>query len=219
MAFANIRMPEEIEKGAHGGAQFETTIVTMSGGVEQRNIDWQASRQAWDIGYGIQSATDFANVRAFYYARRGSAYAFRFKDWSDYQCSKEPVGSIVDGVKTIFQIVKTYEAGGPNPYVRNITHPVDGNSLAYDVNTGAIYTVANTIQVFFNNVLQVSGYTVDGNTGLITFTVAPTNGTAVTVTCEFDTPARFDTDNFDLSLELFNAGIAQNLKIIELVNE
>lgn len=213
-AFDNIRLPENIEQGAHGGAEFQTTIVTMTGGAEQRNIDWAFARAHWDIGYGIQSAIDFKLVHAFFYARRASGHGWRFKDWSDYQLTNEPI-AIADGTSVAYQIIKTYEPLGPAPYIRNITRPVDGTSLAFDLNTN-IYLVPNTVQVFINGSLQDATTYVVQPGGIINFTFTPAVNALIAVTCEFDIPVRFAVDHFDLSLDIYNAGVIQNLSILEV---
>lgn len=213
-SFDNIRLPENIEQGAHGGAQFQTSLIPMTGGAEQRNVDWAYSRATWNIGYGIQSAFDFNVVHAFFYARRAKGHGWRFKDWSDYQLNQEVI-AIADGQTTSFQIIKTYEALGPAPYTRKITRPVDGTSFAFDLNTN-IYLVPSTVVVYINGSVQSpSTYSVALG-GIITFNFTPATNALIAVSCDYDIPVRFDSDNFDLSLELYNAGVVQPLQIIEL---
>lgn len=213
-SFDNIRLPENIEKGAHGGAQFQTSLIPMTGGAEQRNVDWVYSRATWNAGYGIQSQFDFNIVQSFFYARRAKGHGWRFKDWSDYQLTQEII-AVADGLTQSFQIIKTYEALGPAPYVRKITRPVDGTSYAFDLNSN-IYQVPNTVQLFINGSLQdPTTYSVAPG-GIIVCTFTPATNALVGVTCDYDIPVRFDTDTFDLSLELYNAGVIQPLPIIEL---
>lgn len=198
-AFDDVRLPVDIEVGAHGGPAFLTTVVTFSNGAEQRNADWQMVRHTFDVGYGIGNYSDFVTVRAFFFARRGKWRAFRFKHWDDYNCDAEIIGT-GNGVLTDFQIIKNYELSGPFPYVRNITRPVSG-----------------TVQVFKNGVLQLAGYTLTGTgSSNVHFAVAPALGVVITVTCEFDIPVRFDVDSFDFTIEGFNAGSLSGLSIIEV---
>ncbi len=58
-----------------------------------------------------------------------------------------------------------------------------GNGVTTVFNTPQFYA-SSTIQVYLNNVLQVSGYTVaggNGSTGTVTFSVAPANGVSVVI--------------------------------------
>lgn len=195
MAFHDVRLPDQVEQGASGGPSFYTTINPMVSGNEQRNINWQDARADWELSYGIQSYEDFDEVRQFFYARRGQAHSFRFKDWGDYQLNAEQIG-IGDGTSKQFQIIKTYEPGGPAPYVRRITRPV----------TGTIKAFVDGVQTSFTlNPL-----------GVISFVTAPSNGVLIVVTCEFDVPVRFNVDKFALQLSTPDAGAIGSLPIIEV---
>lgn len=200
MTFHDVRLPEDVEVGARGGPTFHTTVVAMSSGTEQRNIDWSRSRMQYDISYGISKLVDLIAVRDFFYGRRAMGYGFRFKDWADYEIELGQIG-VGDGAQTAFQIVKVYELGGPLPFSRKITRPV-----------------ANTVKVYKDGVLQTltMHYTLNASTGMVTFLVAPTGGVVIRVTCEFDVPARFDTDQFPITIEAFEAGSVASLNVLEI---
>lgn len=195
MAFHDVRLPEQVEQGASGGPSFYTTVNAMVSGNEQRNINWEEARSDWELSYGIQGYEDFDEVRQFFYARRGQANAFRFKDWGDYQLNVEQVG-VGDGSNKQFQITKTYEASGPNPYVRNITRPVEDTIIVYVNGVSASFTL---------NPL-----------GIIVLTVAPGISAVVAVSCEFDVPVRFNTDKFSLQLQTPMAAAIGSLPILEV---
>lgn len=192
-------MPEDIEVGAHGGPSFSTTIISMSSGSEQRNIDWARQRMKWDVSWGISSLDDLEEVRDFFYARRGRGYGFRFKDWTDFEIDQGQIG-IGDNTTTDFQIVKVYDPSGTLPFSRKITRPV----LA-------------TLQVYVDGVLQTltTHYTVSTN-GLISFVSPPGDTLVIRVTVEFDVPVRFDSDEFAITVEAFEAGSVPSLMILEL---
>lgn len=195
MAFHDIRLPEDVEQGATGGPEFQTSLLPMSSGREQRNIDWSEPLHSYELSYGIQEEADFDICRAFFFARRGKAHTFRFKDWGDFVMSDELQG-IGDGANRQFQLIKTYEGDGPDPYTRRITRPV-ADSIHWFVNGVEVSAVQNPLGVF---VLDM----------------APANATSVTASCEFDIPVRFDTDKFDLQLDQPNAGTIGSLPIKEV---
>jgi uncharacterized protein (TIGR02217 family) len=195
MAFHDVRLPDEVEQGATGGPTFQTSVLAMSSGQEQRNIDWAETRHEWDISYGVDSTETFVAVRQFFFARRGMAHYFRFKDWSDYQLVLETIG-VGDGTNVNFQLIKTYEADGPAPYIRRITRPVTG-----------------TVQLFVDGV--ATGYT-DLGLGLCQLPAAPAAGQLVTANAEFDIPMRFNVDKFQLALDQPGAGAVGSLPIIEV---
>jgi uncharacterized protein (TIGR02217 family) len=203
MAFHDVRLPEEIERGAQGGPEFKTTVFTLSSGYEKRNIDWERTRGSWDISYGLDRKANMEAVLAFFYARQGKAHSFRFKDWTDFEIGNASTGvpqsiGTGDGTKKKFQIVRKYASGGYT-FSRYVTRPVAG-----------------TIRVFLDAVEQSSGYSVDTETGVVTFISAPAEDVVVGVICEFDVPVRFDIDKLDM--QAFWAGdyTLPNITIIEV---
>lgn len=205
MSFHNVRLPEDVERGARGGPGFNTTILTLSSGFEKRNINWERSRGSWDIGYGLDKKSTLETVLAFYYARRGEAYGFRFKDWTDYQIgddandTPQEIGT-GDDSETEFQAVRRYTSGSTT-FDRAVTRLVSG-----------------TVRVFVSAVEQTVSvdYTVDVDTGVITFTSPPTNGFSVGLICEFDVPVRFDTDKLDLEAIRSDVYSVPEIPLIEL---
>ena len=206
MSFHEVQFPPAISLGARGGPSRRTQIVTLAGGAEQRNADWFASRHKYDVGYGIKSAADLHAVKAFFEARAGRAYGFRFRDWADYRsgvptaapAATDQVIGTGDGTRTAFQLVKAY-ASGAQSYVRTIAKPVAG-----------------TVLVAVAGVPQASGWTVNAATGVVTFTTAPANGAAVTAGFEFDVPVRFDSDEFLSELAFAEVGSIPSIPLIEV---
>jgi uncharacterized protein (TIGR02217 family) len=196
MSFHDVRLPEDVERGAKGGPRFKTSIRQLSSGHEKRNIEWEKARGEWDVGYGIQREIDLARVINFFYARLGQAHSFRFKDWSDYKLADSLCGT-GNGVQTVFQCIKTYESGS-YVYQRIITKPVAG------------------LVVKLDGVVVPSGYTIDLTTGLITFSSPVANGIDVTISGTFDVHVRFNTDRLDISAESFESGAIPDISIIEL---
>lgn len=204
MAFHEVRLPDDVERGAQGGPRFKTTVIILDSGFERRNIDWSQARGAWDVGYGIDDKTAFSVVLTFFRAREGRAHGFRFKDWSDFELARQSIG-VTDTSNTLFQIFKRYTSGTIN-YDRTLNKIVSG-----------------TVSVWVNNIAIIEGagaseYQIDLNTGIITIgaTLAAQSGTLVEAQCEFDVPVRFDNDQISVNMEIFNAGQIPNIQIIEI---
>jgi uncharacterized protein (TIGR02217 family) len=199
------RFPENISYGSTGGPMFKTNIFESRSALEQRSIVWSDARATYNVSHGIRDKTDLDTLLAFFYNVSGRACGFRFKDWADYQLTAENIGT-GDGANLIFPITRTYTTGA-NTYVRRIFKPID--------------TVEAPLQVFINGVLQTSpaDYTVDLTTGIITFDNlnAPGVGLAVTVTGEFDIPARFDTDHYNASHDGFESGSWGSIPVVEIL--
>jgi uncharacterized protein (TIGR02217 family) len=186
-SFHEVQFPPDISLGAVGGPGFKTTITVLSGGAEKRNIDWANAKGAWDVAHGLRTQMQLDALRAFFYARRGRAYGFRFKDSTDFNVPDEgghnPLMFTTNGYDRAFQIVKVYsDAAGS--YTRNMSKPVAGFVYVYD------------------NDLPPTDYVVDLTPGIITLgsTLGSTTGDAISVACQFDVPARFDIDDMKITL-------------------
>ncbi len=164
--FHEVRFPLRVALGATAGPMRRTDIVNLSNGREQRNQRWQSSRRAYDIGTGIKSLADLYDVLAFFEARRGQLYGFRFRDPLD-GLSARPHAAISptdqeigrgDGETATFQLVKTYADDGGS-WTRVIEKPVEGTVvMAIDgVGGGVGVDVAN------------DAFSVESATGRVTF--------------------------------------------------
>jgi len=179
-SFHEVRLPVDIEVGAVGGPQFNTTILELYSGYEQRNINWEKVRGRWDLSYAVRGMDDMDDLIAFFYARQGRAYGFRFKDWTDYEIASIQAIGTGDGSTTAFQAYKRYSSGG-HYYDRTLSKLVSG-----------------TVTVYEDGVPSAPQPTVNVNTGVITFAAAPALGVVVGLVCEFDLPVRFDMDHLQV---------------------
>ena len=203
---SSLRLPEDVERGAKGGPGYKTTIVPLSSGNEKRNIEWDRSRGNWDVGYGVQSKDTINVILEFFHVMEGRGNSFPFKDWSDFNIGVDATDTpqevgLGDTVEKDFQIVRRYTAGSVTKD-RLIEKPVSG-----------------TVRVFLAGVEQFSGFTINLTTGIVTFTVAPAGGISVGIICEFDVPVRFDDDNLDMVMALYNVGGVPSILLIEVRNE
>ena len=160
MAFHEIRFPDNISRGARGGPERRTQVVELASGDEERNASWANSRRRYDVAYGIRRADDLAAVVAFFEARNGRLFGFRYKDWADYKScipsgvpgpSDQMIG-IGTGLQTTFPLLKRYTSGGVN-YLRPIKKSVSGTVLVgINVPEGAeLLTSWNNLQTAWSN--------------------------------------------------------------------
>ncbi len=192
MSFVETRFPTDISYGSSGGPEYATDIVTTLSGHEKRNVNWLASRARYNVAHGVKTQTQLDALIAFFRARKGRAYGFRFKDWADYRGVNEWLGE-GDGATNQFQIVKQYSDGGVSE-LRQIKKPV-----------------ADSVQLYVDGVALSGGVSVDTATGMVTLDAAPSSGVIITADFEFDVPVRFDTDQ--LSVRLDNYGVYSWLDI------
>jgi uncharacterized protein (TIGR02217 family) len=202
MGFHNVSFPARLAFGSGSGIERKVQITTLASGFEQRLSSWGQGRRRYLIGAGIRSLTDAADLLAFFEAREGALFAFRFKDFIDFKSSNlmlppsssDQLLGLGDGQKTSFQLTKTY--GAVN---RRITKPVSGS-----------------VKIAVAGSVRSSGFSVDHLTGMVTFITAPLVGQEVRAGFEFDVPVRFDTDELDLTLEGFGAGRVAAVPLLEV---
>jgi uncharacterized protein (TIGR02217 family) len=180
--------------------------VELTSGDEERNASWANSRRRYDVAYGIRRADDLAAVVAFFEARNGRLHGFRYKDWADYKsalpsqaitATDQQIGTGTGSQQT-FQLGKRYTSGAQT-WVRTIAKPVAG-----------------TVRVALGMVEQMSGWTLDTTTGVVTFTTAPAGGVAVRAGFEFDVPVRFDSDTLDVTLDFERLGSITAIPLLEV---
>lgn len=197
MAFHEVRFPTDISYGSSGGPEFSTDVIITHGGFEQRNVNWVDARAKYNVAHGVKTETQLTELIAFFRARQGRAYGFRFKDWADYSAVGQSIG-LGNGAETQFQLIKTYSSGSVD-VVRNIKKPVAGN-----------------VKVYANGVLQNSGWAIDNNSGLITFSIPPVAEAALTADYEFDVPVRFDTDKLSARFDDYGVNSWTDIPLIEV---
>jgi uncharacterized protein (TIGR02217 family) len=188
---ADALLPDNIERGARGGPRFSTSVFSGSNGAEFRAINWPRQLGHWSIvlGFRQDDDPDLEAVMSAFYAARGRAFGFLFKDWSDYRAANEPIVSIAGSA--LFQLQKTYRIG-QGAYARKITRPKSGSVVIRNPD-GSI----------------ASGVTIEYRDG--TLSGASEGQTA---SFEFYVPVRFDMDALQVNVE--QDGLV-NIEAIELV--
>ena len=195
--FHEVQFPPDISYGASGGPGYATSIVTTVSGHERRNANWAMARGRWNVAHGLKKRAQVAELIAFFRARRGRAYGFRFRDWTDYQALAQSLG-VGDGSAKSFQLVKHYPSGGVVE-TRLITKPVAG-----------------TVKLYRDGVEATTGWSVDATTGFVTFSIAPAVGVQVTADFQFDAPVRFDSDQMEVTIETFELGTWGQIPVVEI---
>lgn len=207
MNFHEVRFPAPLSVGSSGGPERRTEIVTLNNGFEQRNSPWSHSRRRYDAGLGARSLDELAEIMAFFEARQGQLYGFRWKDWTDFKScvpSARPTAldqniGTGDGKTVLFGLVKSYKSG-TQAYIRPITKPVQDS----------VTVAVGGVEV------SPADRRIDTTTGRVELRIAPVAGAFVTAGFEFDVPVRFDTDRISASLAGFAAGEIPSIPVVEV---
>lgn len=185
-AFDEVQLPTNLAAGAKGGPGFSTRVVQTGSGYEYRNAMWSVGLARYNIGHGLKHEADMIALIAFFRARQGKARGFRFKDWSDYQATSQPIFQNPDGD---YQLAVQY-FDSVNPVTRWISKPVVGT-------------------VTFSE----PGISLDYTTGICTGGVL--DGTQ-TWSGQFDVPVRFDTDQMEYTTHFFDVLEWAQIPLVEV---
>lgn len=271
-AVHDVVFSEQIAQGSVGGAEFQTTILSAVGGWEQRIANWDLGRLRWDLSKMLQDRDVLAYVIAFYRARKGRAYGFLFKDWSDYYVGMSWVSDVLtytgyeqfgtgDGADTTFQLQRTYY-GDLQVYCDRTLQGLSAFS-AYSVfdGTGSVtFTAApltgvvvrlngvtsneasngarttftftdvpcetrtitrpkrGYIKIYVDGTLktETTHYSIDYETGVVTFVSAPTLAQKVQWAGQFYVPVRFDSDMQRVMIESYGRGEWNGFVVVEV---
>lgn len=214
MSFQDILFSPAISYGAVGGVEFSTTVVRSTSGYEQRNINWEMSGGQWDVAQTLKFQSELDDLIAFFRARRGKAYSFRFLDWTDYDIAAENCGSFDGTPGTTVQIQKTYTDDGGYTQIRTITKPVDVTDSDHTLDLADPSYTTMTVTIGGAPAVEGVDYSVDYSTGLISDLVGVVG--AVVVSCSFHAHARFDTDQMQITIEAYDLNTWGQIPIIEL---
>lgn len=201
-AFHEVSLPLPFALGASGGPERRVDIVALASGRETRNSPWAHGRRRYDIGGAVRSLDDLHALIAFFEARRGRLYGFRFRDPFDWKsCAPSQAVSPLDqaigegdGGSASFQLAKAY-----GDYARPIVKPVAGS-----------------VRVALNGV-ETDAFALDAASGALTFDDPPAEGAVISAGFLFETPVRFDAERLDLSLDAFGAGRALTVPLLEIL--
>jgi uncharacterized protein (TIGR02217 family) len=206
----DVLFPLAVSFGATGGPERKNEIVQLASGREKRNARVALSRRSYDAGTGVRSLDDLYDVLAFFEARRGSLYAFLFRDPFDMKSCRPDAApgpfdqalGTGDGAKASFPLMKNY-GEGPLAHARPIAKPVSG-TLRVAVASEEIDPV---------------DFSFDDATGAVVFSAGavPNMGQAVTAGYEFDVPVRFDIERIEIGLHSFKAGQIPSIPLMEVI--
>ena len=202
-AFDDVAYPLALGRDAAVSPEFSTSVAVTASGHERRNALWSDARLGFDVGPGIRSEDELAQLIAFFRARHGPATGFRLRDPFDHSSNgmlgvptpgDQSLGS-GDGLRAEFTLVKRY-----GEQQRRITRPEP-----------------DTLRVSVDGVERFD-WTL-GDKGCVIFASAPAAGTDIRAGFLFDVPVRFAEDRLNVSGAGFAAGEAPSVPLVEIREE
>lgn len=188
--FLDIKFPNHISYNSVGGVEFVTDVAMLSSGFEVRKSINSIGRGRYNIASAIKSRVDAEEIMTFFRLVGGRYCSFRFKDWNDFVAKDQKLQPASDDFRT-FRFVKKYQICDFE-CTRLIAKPI-GRSVVFAGHVGE--------------------YEIDSSIGFVTFAQAQ-NPEMLSVSLEFDTEVRFDTDVLEVG---FNDEFSSVIKSIPLV--
>lgn len=176
--------------GWTGGPVFNTRIVRMANGRERRNADQDQPQHVFSVPFNNIGQTQYAPIKQMHLNRRGQWGCFLFRDRLDDVADDEFFAVAVGG-DTAFQLSKwsIQDGVGYQSKVHAIYSPdEDGEAL----DSAVVITV---------NGSPTTAYTLDRDTGIITFTAARTAGQVLRWSGAFSRWVRFARDDLPFSID------------------
>lgn len=172
----NERLTSDIEVGAKMKPRFSTDITTTDGGFEVRNSRWSAPLHQFEFNVMPGTPEDAETIESLlgmFYAAGGAFETFLFRPWADYLASGQSLAPLGGGQ---YQLQRSYTIGGVER-IRTITRPIASDTVIY-----------------VDGVEQMGGYTIDEETGIVTYA----GGGTLTADVAYDVVVRFLDDEATL---------------------
>jgi len=209
MTVLNAVFPTAIGFGSMSQSNWNKRRVTTPAGYQQVNQLFDRALMRFNVASGIRSLDDCHELIRFFNVMQANDATVLFLDKTDFKsCAPLQVAAFGDSVigtgngsQTVFPVYKRYSAGGLN-YDRRITRLMTGT-----VKSG-VDGVEKTITVH---------WTVDLNTGTITYLTPPPNGHSVTAGFHFYVPVDFVDSSLDWVLDKFRSGTLDGINLEEIL--
>lgn len=206
MTTLTANFPTGIGFGSSAQTQWNKRRVSTPAGYSQTNQLFSKALMKYDVASGVKSLDDCHELIRFFNVMMANDSVVLFTDKTDFKsCAPLQVAaysdSVIgtgDGADTTFQLYKRYSAGGLN-YDRKITRPMTG-----------------TVKIGVNGSELLSGWTVNVDTGIVTFSSPPANGHVITAGFHFYVPVDFVDSSLDWVLDKFRAGTLDGIMLEEV---
>lgn len=207
-ALSRVVFPASVAAGAASTIRFKTDVVMVDSGYENRNGRWRQPLLRVDAALGVDSLETLSALEHFFRLVYGKREAFLFEHPRDCQ-SSDPVSAAAqqmpavtkddqiigtgDAIEVAFQLGKTYTVTDIDAVDATEFRPITKPQAA-------------TVLIALDGVLQGSGWTLDDDTGIVTFSAAPGSSVVVTAGFKYWIPMRFDTDEMSTNLRDYGTG-------------
>jgi len=185
---------------------WKTDVVDYDTGKEQANQVWSRPKRFWTLPYNVMLRKYRDKLIELFDRAHGGYNIFLFEDPYDYECALTECSITAIAAQTEFQLIKTYYGSESETWDENKTR----------IQPGSIFPPI----VKVDNVEKTEDvdYTLDDDTGIVTFGAAPGAEAVITANYRFYYPVRFNTDEYEettIYQSIFSMGDIPIKEIIE----
>lgn len=182
-----------------------TDIVSYDSGKEQRNQILEQPLRTWELPYSVLKTTPRSNLIELFRRAKGQYTIFLFKDPYDYQCGLTECIITAIAAQVDFQLIKTYYPATAETWDENKTRIQPSTEYVPIVKVDG---VAKT---------EGADFTLDDDTGIVTFGVAPGAAKVITADYQFYYPVRFGLDDYNERTLFHNLWDMGSLSLVEVI--
>ncbi len=184
---------------------FQTRIQRAVSGRELRALDYPYPLWQFTLVFAflrdnpVSGFDELRTLLGFYLSSQGAYGEFLFEDPSDFQVAGQYIGT-GDSSVSILQLQRTMGTALPNG---GFVEPIVAPNLVS--------------AVYFDGIIQSpSGYSVDPDTGLLTFAIPPATGLVITADFSYWFRCRFVDDSYDFENFMYRLWQLKKLTFISV---
>jgi len=186
--------------------EWSTDLVSYDTGKEQRNQIWERPKRHWVLPYTTLLIEYRDKLKELCSRAKGMYNVFLFEDPYDYWCTLSECSITAIAAQVDFQLVKTYYSGTAQAWTENKTRIQPGTIFPPVVKVDGVAKIEDT------------DYSLDDDTGIVTFGAAPGAGKVITANYRFYCPVHKEDDIYEettIYSGILNMGDIPIIEVIE----
>ncbi|MFT4967503.1 MAG: hypothetical protein ACI9CD_000510 [Candidatus Deianiraeaceae bacterium] len=196
MSFLNIHLPQDLIPHFNKKIQYLTSVGKMQNGTEFRRSIKNERVIVYELFKSVKQSDAITLLENFFHTVRGQMYSFKILDITDFHI-QNAICKKIDAQSVQIQKVNQFQE---LQHKKDITKPKEG-----------------TVKIFKDNAIIISGYSVNYQTGVISFNEDVSNS-QITVSCEYFHHVRFGEDAIAFTMKGGASFEIAHLTIVEVLD-
>jgi uncharacterized protein (TIGR02217 family) len=196
MSFLDIQFPQELLPHFNKTIQYATSVGRMKNGKEFRRSIKDGTMLSYELFKSIKQAEKISILEDFFHAAQGQMYSFKIFDSTDHKIENVVCRHLTANTVQIQKVSQFQDVLN----AKDVTKPKK-----------------ETVRVYKDGALLVSGYDVNYQTGVITFD-DDVSQSIITATCEYFHHVRFNADSITFSMKGNASFEVEGVTMIEVLD-